>query len=231
MPKHRLTLGTLFMVALIAVWVGGWVTPVSGAKKPPLPRAPVPQTGQTSCWFTDPTTQQSVQISCANTGQDGETQAGIPLPTPRFTDLHDGTVRDNLTGLTWLQQAGCFAAVARSWPEALQAAQMLAAPQCGLTDGSVPGDWRLPNVRELLSLLDYDFVAPALSNVAGTDHATDGDPFTGVQLGQYWSSTTGVNARQSAYIMSPFDGRTFVTNKLEDPSHVWPVRGGQLAMP
>jgi len=49
MQNHMPKLEVMLMVVLIAAWVGGWVTPVAGAKKPPPPRAPVPQTGQTGC--------------------------------------------------------------------------------------------------------------------------------------------------------------------------------------
>ena len=40
--------------------------------------------------------------------------------------------------------------------------------QCGLTDGSVAGNWRLPNVKELQSLIDFAYSKPALSNAVGT---------------------------------------------------------------
>ncbi|NIO68243.1 MAG: DUF1566 domain-containing protein, partial [Anaerolineae bacterium] len=53
--------------------------------------------------------------------------------------------------------------------------------ECGLGDGSSEGDWRLPNVRELQSLIDYGRQTPALPS---------GHPFTGVQSSLYWSSTT-----------------------------------------
>jgi len=43
------------------------------------------------------------------------------------------------------------------WDEAMTAAKGLKDGDCGLTDGSVAGDWRLPNVREFLSLIDYKF--------------------------------------------------------------------------
>ncbi len=39
-----------------------------------------------------------------------------------------------------------------------------------LTDGSVVGQWRMQNVRELASLFDYELAAAALSNAAGTAH-------------------------------------------------------------
>lgn len=60
-------------------------------------------------------------------------------------------------------------------------ANTLADGACGLTDGSVAGDWRLPNVRELYSLIHLQFFFPALSNAAGTARWTNGDAFTDVQ--------------------------------------------------
>ena len=65
---------------------------------PPDGPAPVPKTGQTSCYdeFGD-------EINCASTGQDGDYQQGILWPNPRFRDNGNGTVTDNLTGLNGLR--------------------------------------------------------------------------------------------------------------------------------
>ncbi|HPR63221.1 MAG TPA: S8 family serine peptidase [Thermoanaerobaculia bacterium] len=105
----------------------------------------LPQTGQTTCY-----NEAGAQISCTGTGQDGEFRAGIPWPDPRFTDNGDGTVTDELTGLIWLADCGCFSP--SSWLDALISIAALANNQCGLSDGSQAGDWRLPNVLELESL-------------------------------------------------------------------------------
>jgi hypothetical protein len=78
---------------------------------------------------------------------DGDIQAGVAFPAPRFRAMGDGTVRDNLTDLIWLQQADCFRD--RTWAQALMDANSLADGSCGLTDRSHAGDWRLPNVKEL----------------------------------------------------------------------------------
>jgi hypothetical protein len=65
----------------------------------------------------------------------------------------------------------------------LSAIKGLAAPACGLSDGSVAGDWRMPNVKELQSLIHFDFTSPALSNAAGTSQWAPGDPFSNLCLG------------------------------------------------
>ena len=62
----------------------------------------VPQTGQTKCYDN-----VGQEIDCEDTGQDGDFQAGVEWPVPRFTDNADGTVTDNLTGLIWLKNANC----------------------------------------------------------------------------------------------------------------------------
>ncbi len=49
----------------------------------------VPKTGQTGCWDASGT-----PISCAGTGQDGESQKGVSV-SPRFTD--NATVRSRTT--------------------------------------------------------------------------------------------------------------------------------------
>jgi uncharacterized protein DUF1566 len=222
MQKKMPTLKAMLIVVLIAVCVGGWVSLASAGAKEVKPKAPVPETGQTECWETNLTTLTSTLIACAGTGQDGESQAGVPLPTPRFVKNDNGTVTDRLTGLIWLQQANCFGAVL--WPDALMAAKSLASGDCELTDGSQEGDWRLPNARELHSLINFDFV-PTLSNTTGTAPWTDGDPFFAVQLAGYWSSTTVPGSPYGALAVQMASGQISGGIK-RDPVYVWPVRGG-----
>jgi hypothetical protein len=192
--------------------------PVSGAV------APVPPTGQTQCWNAS-----GALIPCAGTGQDGEIQAGVPVPSPRFTDHGDGTVIDNLTGLIWLKNADCFPGSGNglTWEGALQAANILASGSCGLSDGSVARDWRLPNRNELQSLLDFGFLYPALSNAAGTDQWTEGDAFSNVQSTSYWSSTTIPDRPNHAWLIYLSDGQMIHVEKISITGRVWPVRGGE----
>ena len=63
----------------------------------------------------------------------------------------------------------------------------------GLTDSSNSGDWRLPNRRELESLLDFENAFPALPN---------GHPFNNVQSSDYyWTSTSGVGGIVAWYVL------------------------------
>lgn len=137
------------------------------------------KTGQTACYQA---VSPYTEIPCAGTGQDGEYQAGVAWPNPRFADNGNGTVTDNLTGLVWLKNANCFGD--RTWADALSDARGLADGQCGLSDGSSAGQWRLPNRKELFSLIDYGAIWPKLPA---------GHPFDNVQTGYQkgpWTSTT-----------------------------------------
>ena len=147
---------------------------------------------------------------------DGALQKGVAWPNPRFTDNANGTVTDNLTGLIWLKNANVFGGQ-KDWATALTDCNTLAASGT-LTDGSVAGDWRLPNRRELFSLIDdsnYDLVLPT------------GHPFIDVK-GDYWSSTTLVPLAVAdfAWVVNMSNGYVFTSSK-SSALYVWPVRGGQ----
>jgi hypothetical protein len=158
-------------------------------------------------WKTGQTTSYA-------TGDDGDLERGVAWPSPRFTDNGNGTVTDSLTGLIWLKDANCFGT--KTWADALNDANTLNSGECGLSDGSVEGDWRLPNRKELHSLVDYSKFNPALPT---------GHPFSNVQANYYWSSTTDVYYTGFAWNVHMWDGD--VHYGYEDKSYyVWPVRAG-----
>jgi len=162
--------------------------------------APVPKTGQTTS---------------SGTRDDGALQKGVAWPTPRFTDNGNGTVTDNLTGLIWTKNANAFGR--KDWSDALTAANTLASGSGGLTDGSQAGDWRLPNVRELQSLVDYGRNNPTLPA---------GHPFTNVLSDSYWSSSTyAFNPTYYAWFVRFNDGLASGSDK-EYTLYVWCVRAG-----
>jgi hypothetical protein len=165
----------------------------------------------------------------------------VAWPTPRFTDNGNGTVTDNLTGLIWLRDANCkepAGGIARdggllNWPAALAWCNRLAHGRCGLADNSAAGDWRLPNINELKSLVDHSRHDPDLPG---------GHPFLNVQSLWYWSSTSNPVYTAGAFNVGMSRGSVHVTDKLpnrfgssnvsdKDGSAlgVWPVRGGELA--
>ena len=168
---RRTLLISLSLVLALVGWrmvcADEWYVIPSVKKSAPVfvvANAQVPRTGQTTTYGVK---------------DDGALQKGVAWPTPRLIDNGNGTVTDNLTGLVWLKNANGFGAVPDS--AALFYANTLASGIAGLTDGSKAGDWRLPNIRELESLIDYDRYAPALP----LSH-----PFANMGTGgTYWSST------------------------------------------
>ncbi|MBF0565448.1 MAG: DUF1566 domain-containing protein [Nitrospirae bacterium] len=75
---------------------------------------------------------------------------------------------------------------------ALNAANSLANGQCGLTDGSVAGNWHLPNRKELLSLADFSQYNPALPVNNPFTNVKFCYPFNGNYC-SYWMSTSVVS--------------------------------------
>ena len=174
-----------------------------------LPRlGSVPKTGQTIRYAT---------------GDDGDWQKGTCWPKPRFKDNGNGTVTDNLTGLIWLKNANCDGQ--KNWTDALRYCNGLADGQCGLMDGSSPGDWRLPNIRELQSLLNYKYYSPPLSNRKGDGPWEEGDAFNNVQHGTYWSSTNYAANNDYPWHLHMGNGDANTTEPKTSVDYVWPVRG------
>jgi hypothetical protein len=165
--------------------------------------ASVPKTGQTASSLPK---------------DDGDLEKGVAWPTPRFTANGNGTVTDNLTNLIWMQNAYFFVS-GRTWANALIEANGLKSGDAGLTDNSKAGDWRLPNVRELQSLVDYGGYTPSILPA--------GHPFTNVKSGTYWSSTIWAHPTitTNAWLVSFTDGNVNYSSK-SNLNYVWCVRGG-----
>jgi len=75
-------------------------------------------------------------------------------------------------------------------------------------------DWRLPNIRELESLVDINSHSPAMS----PNH-----PFTRVADG-YWSSTTSVYEPSYAWVLYTLDGAIGVGYKAKPDFFAWGMR-------
>jgi hypothetical protein len=188
------------------------VWPVRYVTSPP---AALWKTGQTLCYNT-----AGSATSCEGTGQDGDLQKGVAWPAPRFTDHGNGTVTDELTGLIWAKDANapgpsqCYPGTYKSWYGTYTYIQCL-------NQRSYLGfnDWRLPNRKELRSLIDYSQQDPALP---------PGHPFTNVQVDYDYRSSTGVaylTGNAYSWVVSIADGG-ITTGWNGHAFYVWPVRGG-----
>lgn len=160
-------------------------------------------TGQPLCYDAD-----GNEIACRGSGQDAEFRAGRTWPVPRFAP-QDDLVLDRLTGLVWPRNAS-LAEWPLTWVEAIEfVAGMNRARRFGFAD------WRLPNRRELRSLMSHHTRKPALP---------EAHPFIEVFSGWYWSSTSAAISPAHAWYVHMEGARMFYGGK--DQSYmVWPVRG------
>ena len=142
------------------------------------------------------------------------------IPDPRFIDNKDGTIADRLTELIWLKNANCFGMM--DWESARQAAKGLKDGACGpdpvliLSDGSSVGDWRLPTMSELCTLIDFSRRDPALPS---------GHMFSAVPPGYHWSATTLDYYSGMAWIVYFESGTTCYEHVMNKAGHILPVRG------
>ncbi len=123
----------------------------------------------------------------------------------RFLENTDGTVTDGATGLTWMKldsgalHAGYWRDGRLNWRQALAWAENLT--YAGLSD------WRLPNAKELQSLVDYTR-SPATTNSAAIDPRFQVTPIVN-EAGErdfpyFWTSTTHVDGRAAAAVYLAF---------------------------
>jgi hypothetical protein len=176
-------------------------------------------TGQTTCWNSSGSV-----ISCTGTGHDGDIQAGGALA---YTDNGDGTITDNNTGLMWekLSQDGSIHDENNfyTWDNAF------AVKVATLNAGGFAGhsDWRLPNVRELQSIINYGVANPAVSPAFNTSCAPSCTVTTCscTVSGSYWSSSTAAGFPRYAWFVM-FAGGDMSGDFKTQSYWVRAVRGG-----
>jgi hypothetical protein len=157
----------------------------------------VPKTGQTTSY---------------QAGDDGTYAKGVAWPSPRFTvQANTNCVLDNFTGLIWARNANLYGG-AMTWSAAITYCE-------GLSYGDQT-DWRLPNVKELMSLFDYSTGVPSIPV---------GHPFHNfVFAGKIYGSSTTM-AGSTTYAATADMQSAKISNFLKTSAgfYVWPVRGGQ----
>ena len=181
--------------------------------------AAFPATGQTTCWNS-----AGSVIACAGTGHDGAVQAGATLA---YVDNGDGTVTDLNTGLMWEKLSDDSSIHDKdtlyTWDNAF------AVKVATLNSGSFAGhtDWRVPNVRELHSIVNFQNVHPSVSPVFNSGCAPGCTVLTCscTLPSLYWSSSTYVVTPALAWGGRFSDGYVFADSK-GNGYHVRAVRGG-----
>ena len=122
-----------------------------------------------------------------------------------FVDNGDGTVSDTFTGLMW-QQGEPESTM--TWESAISYCEGLSL--AGYTD------WRLPNRKELRSIVDYSLYSPAI----------DTTYFPNTVSSDYWSSTTLASNTGHAWYIIFINGYGNGYSK-SNAYYVRAVRGGQ----
>lgn len=123
----------------------------------------------------------------------------------RFTDVGDGTIKDNFTGLIWQKNSSTSP---MNWEAALAYAKTV-------TLGG-KSDWRLPNIKELQSLNDVSRVKPSINKTYFPNI---------VSAAFYWSSTTQYKTAGVAWEMNTDFGVVTYDDKSVN-KYVMLVRGG-----
>lgn len=159
-------------------------------------------------------------LATAAYGQTCNDQIPVTAPDSRYTDHGDGTVTDTATGLMWRQcpeglsgsYCGTGSVQLFTWRGGLQQAE--AATSAG------HGDWRLPNVKELSSLVDRHCFGPAINRTR----------FPNTPSAWFWSSSPYVNASSYAWVVNFYYGRVdvgYVDRDYGGYGSVRLVRGGE----
>ena len=160
-----------------------------------------------------------------------------------YVDCGNGTVTDNRTGLIWLKDAGCltydvfppFGAMSLvAALSDLSPTSAIAVADCGLSDGSAPGEWRLPSASEWEEMTNDAIAlgctgasAPPITNDDGSDCWQSGNgsiSFVGIHTSFYWAATPFATSSLYGFDMS---SSFLSTSSPGGQERIWPVRGGQ----
>jgi len=195
----------------------------------------LPASGQTKRHTADRADSGTGQVPVFD---DGHIRAGAPL---RYRDNGDGTITDLNTQLMWEKKCsacdGLHDARGRyrwsgdgrvetiwDWLRHINAE--------GKKGFAGYSDWRIPNVNELVSIVDYGKVLPAaneafqgdLCAAECSDLKQPGCNCT--QIGEYWTSTTFSDFPAHAFVV--FFGMGLVNDRVKtNQAYVRAVRGGQ----
>ncbi|MBI3249078.1 MAG: DUF1566 domain-containing protein [Deltaproteobacteria bacterium] len=197
---------------------------IAGTPPPPCAGTQFPASGQTTAYTAD---KNDGIVGAVAVPDDGTVQAGATLS---YTDNGDGTITDNNTGLMWEQKTSLDSTT--NFANLHDADNYYVWSGNGSQEtiwdwlGDVnaeggPGyaghsDWRIPNIKELQSIVDYSrpYPNPTIDPVFGPSVTT-----------YYWSSTSNANAPSYAWNVTFLNGHVFYDGK-SNYFFVRAVRGG-----
>jgi len=163
-------------------------------------------------FFGMPKTGQTVSY---RTGDDGDLEKGYPVSGARFKDNGDGTITEILTGLMWVKQPENIGGIWVSAGEPVKVSWNDAIDNCNALVYAGHSDWRLPNLKELFSIVQVNQYNPCVDTVF----------FPNTQDNKYWTSSTysaGTTLAWNLYFRYQLTAVTAKTTLY----FVRPVRGG-----
>jgi hypothetical protein len=121
---------------------------------PPPPPSPIVDTGQDVCY------DAADEIPCPSAGnpfygQDAQHTGNLPS----YTDHGDGTTTDNVTSLMWQQSTDTDGDTDIDADDKLT--YSASGPYCSALTLAGYTDWRLPDIKQLYSLIDFRGTDPS----------------------------------------------------------------------
>jgi hypothetical protein len=153
------------------------------------------------------------QTTVYQAGDDGTYQKGIAFNYQTSDPAANGEIvtTDKVTGLMWASDGngkGCSFGNYTDWEHAINWAE-------GLTFAGY-SDWRLPNIRELHSLVNFGAWDPAINTTY----------FPNTRAAYYWSGSTHADDTYRAWLVLFYYGYVVSHNKTTN-DYVRAVRGGE----
>ena len=238
---HRVRALVLASSLALLSSLGLWATAVEAWGTPPpsssCGSSTFPATGQTTSF------PPTLKMTDAPVRDDGVVQAGGAL---RYQNNGDGTITDLNTGLMWEQKIRDIVTAKGNHDVTLTFAWDSAAPTIwdwleqvnteGGTGLAGHNDWRIPNVKELQSIVDYGKITlavdPAFNHGPGFNNGPFFPPCSVAECsltgpGDYWSATSFATSGSVAWVVNfccP-GGHVSFMNKTNG-TFVRAVRGG-----
>jgi len=151
-----------------------------------------------------------------DSAEEEDVAEGIELPENRFIDNGDGTITDPKTGLMWTKNADPYGDTLLFH----QALDYIEAMNEGHYANFSYTDWRLPDWRELRSLIDY-------TKLMKHGHTLPlGHPFNNVQPLNFNRDPSYMSTSNHSWFVSLYC-RLVGHNASSCYGFVWPVRGKQ----